>query len=62
MSDARIWFYRAYDLSGPWLGVPGFRPPVYLGGDEQGRTTVVFHLPGVGAMVVAVGKRRRVEL
>lgn len=50
----RIWFYPARELSGPWLGVPGCRPPIWFGGDEFDRRTVVFHLPGVGCMIVAL--------
>lgn len=57
----RIWFYRASELTGPWFGVPGCRPPIWFGGDEYGRTTIVLHLPGVGCMVVAVGRVRDTE-
>ena len=62
MPDAamkRLWFYPARELSGPWIGVPGSRPPIYLGGDEHGRRTVVFQLPGVGAAVLARRASRR---
>jgi hypothetical protein len=49
-----VWFYPARELEGPWLGVPGCRPPVWCGGDEYGRRTIVFQLPGVGAVVIAL--------
>jgi hypothetical protein len=55
-SKKRVWLYPARELSGPWLGVPGCRPPVWFGGDEWGRTTIVFQLPGVGCMVVRIGR------
>jgi hypothetical protein len=49
-----LWFYPARELSGPWLGVPGSRPPIWFGGDEFDRRTVVFQLPGIGAMVIVL--------
>ena len=59
---SRIWFWPARHLSGPWLGVPGCRPPIWFGGDEYDRRTIVLHLPGVGCMVVALGAiRERAE-
>lgn len=50
----RVWFYPARELEGRWIGVPGCRPPIWLGGDEYDRRTLVFQLPGIGAMVVAL--------
>jgi len=52
----RVWFYPARELEGPWLGVPGCRPPVWFGGDEFDRKTLVLQLPGVGCMVIALGR------
>lgn len=50
----RVWFYKARSLSGPWLGVPGCRPPIWFGGDEYDRKTLVLQLPGIGCMVIAL--------
>jgi hypothetical protein len=50
----RVWFYPARELSGPWLGVPSCRPPIWFGGDEFDRRTLVFQLPGIGCMVIAL--------
>jgi hypothetical protein len=55
MVPRRVWFYRASALIGPWLGSPGCRPPIWFGGDEFGRRTVVFQLPGIGCAIVAIG-------
>jgi len=57
----RVWFYRASSLVGPWLGSPGCRPPIWFGGDEFGRRTIVFQLPGVGCAIVALWPSRHVE-
>jgi hypothetical protein len=52
----RVWFWRASSLAGPWIGVPGCRPPIWFGGDEFDRRTIVFHLPGVGCAIIAIGR------
>lgn len=50
---SRIWYWPPWTLTGPIIGVPGCRPPIWFGGDEYGRRTVVFQLPLLGALVIA---------
>lgn len=59
MKDAplhRIWYWPPWQLTGPVLGVPGARPPLWFGGDEHGRRTMVVQVPLLGALIVAIGQ------
>lgn len=53
---SRVWYRPPWKLTGPILGVPGFRPPFYRGGDEYGRDTLTLQLPLLGAVTVAYGQ------
>lgn len=56
INPRRVWYWPPWTLTAPVLGVPRSRPPLWFGGDEYGRSTVVIQLPLLGALVIAKGK------
>lgn len=46
----RVWYYAPWTLTNPW------GPPVWRGGDDWGRSTIVIQPPLLGALVIAYGR------
>jgi hypothetical protein len=45
-----VWYLRPSRLTNRWW------PPIWVGGDEQGRWTIVIQPPGLGALVLAISR------
>ena len=48
----RVWYWPPWRLTNPW------GPPLWRGGDEDGRQTIVIQPPLLGAVIIAHGPPR----